>query len=102
MSIEPTLPAAPPALEPRLVSIRDAAAALGISDRSMTTLLDEQLIASVKIGARRLVVVPSLDDYIANLLAYGIEPPAPKRKRGRPRSVPRPAGPGRPWKAPGA
>lgn len=82
------------------MSVHAGAQALGVSDRTMITLLNEELIASVKIGARRLVVVPSLDDYIAALLDYGTQPPPAKPKRGRPRSVPRPAGPGQPWAKP--
>jgi hypothetical protein len=105
MTAEPDQPPAGPPpharlpIEPRLCSIDDAAQALGISYRLMKTLIDEGLVGSVKIGARRLVVVPSLDAYIAALLAYGTEP-APKRKRGRPRKLPRPNYPGAPWTGP--
>lgn len=52
---------------PLLVSVKDAAAALGISTWSCYQLLDAQKIESRYIGRRRLVEVESLRKYVKNL-----------------------------------
>ena len=53
--------------EPLLISVKEAAALLGISRNYMYGLLDEQLIECRYIGRRRLVLRASLEQYIERL-----------------------------------
>lgn len=49
------------------ISTKETARLLGLSRNHVYDLLDEQAIESRYIGRRRLVVVASLNDYIAGL-----------------------------------
>lgn len=62
------IPTAPSA-EPLLVSIREAAELLGISQRMTIKLVDAGELRSLKIGRRRLVPMAAVRDYIAERLA---------------------------------
>ena len=54
-------------IEPIFVSVAAAAAALSLNRATVYKLLDAQVIASHYQGRRRLVSVPSLREYAANL-----------------------------------
>ena len=56
-------------LAPIFVSVKDAAALLGISPWSMYQLLDDGKVESRYQGRRRLVVLTSLREHAANLPA---------------------------------
>lgn len=53
--------------DPISVSVKDAAAMTGLSKWTIYKRLDEKVIQSAYDGSRRLVVVESLRQYIANL-----------------------------------
>lgn len=59
--------ARPGQIDPIFVSVKDAAAALGLSTWQTYQLLDAQKIESRYQGRRRLVVVESLREYARNL-----------------------------------
>jgi excisionase family DNA binding protein len=50
-----------------LVSISEAAAALGISHRSVRGLIYTGKIRSCKVGARRLIAVEDLESFVRSL-----------------------------------
>jgi len=54
-------------IDPIFVSVKDAAAALGLSPMAVYRLLDQQAIASQYQGRKRLVSVESLREYAAGL-----------------------------------
>lgn len=56
-------------IEPRLIRVADAAAALGIGRTTAYTLIDSGELSTVTVGRRRLVVATSLDKYVARLVA---------------------------------
>jgi excisionase family DNA binding protein len=51
----------------RLTSIDSAAESLGISKRKTYQLIAERRLRTVKLGKRHLVVVTSIDEFIAEL-----------------------------------
>jgi excisionase family DNA binding protein len=59
---------------PITVSVKDAAAMMGVSAFTMYDLLNKQLIVSVYQGRRRLVNVESLRAYITSLPTEPTEP----------------------------
>ena len=61
----PYAPIQAPAVEPILVTVRAAAGALGISDRTLWRLVLEGHLPSVKILGRRMVSVDDLKAYVA-------------------------------------
>ncbi len=72
----------------KLFSRGDAAAALRISLRKVDDLLASGRLNSVRIGRRRLVPAPALEEFVAALSAA---PAAPRRRRpgrGRPGKPP--------------
>lgn len=52
---------------PRLLTKGTAARALGVSERTIDTLIRSGDLRSVKVGKRRLVPVQALDKYVADL-----------------------------------
>ena len=60
---------------PIAVSVKDAAAKIGVAPMTIYRLCDAQAIESVYLGRKRLVLVDSLRDYVANLPTT---PPAPE------------------------
>lgn len=54
-------------LEPRLVSVNQAAEALGIGRDLAYRLIAKGVLASIKVGKRRLVPVQALDELVADL-----------------------------------
>jgi excisionase family DNA binding protein len=46
------------------LSVAEAAKALGISDRTVTTLISEGKIPNVKVGGRRLIPVDALREFV--------------------------------------
>jgi excisionase family DNA binding protein len=50
-----------------LVSISEAAAALGLSHRTVRSLVYAGTLRSIKIGARRLIAVDDLEGYVRSL-----------------------------------
>lgn len=52
---------------PRLLRRGAAARALGVSERTVDTLIRSGELPSVKIGKRRLIPVQALDEYVADL-----------------------------------
>jgi excisionase family DNA binding protein len=57
-----------PSPQPRpLVSVPEAAAALGISHRSVRGLVYAGKLRSVKVGARRLIAVDDLGSFVRSL-----------------------------------
>lgn len=54
---------------PRLVSVKGAAAALGIAETACWALVDNGRgpLRSVKVGRRRLIPVAALDEYVTSL-----------------------------------
>ena len=54
-------------IDPISISVKDAAAALGVSPMQIYRLCDKQAIESVYLGRKRLVLVTSLREYAANL-----------------------------------
>lgn len=52
---------------PLLLSLNDAAKAIGVCRATFYELLNKDLIQSVKIGSRRLIVQESLISYVDNL-----------------------------------
>jgi excisionase family DNA binding protein len=57
-------PSPPPRL---LVSVTEAAAALGISHRSVRGLVYAGKLRSLKVGARRLIAVEDLEGFVRSL-----------------------------------
>lgn len=55
------------AMSPLLLSVNDAAAALGIGPAQMWRLLAAHEVESVKIGRRRLIPAEALEDYVARI-----------------------------------
>lgn len=53
--------------EPLLLNVAEAAASLGIGRRKMYELLDEKVIASVRIGRARRVPRQELERYVEEL-----------------------------------
>ena len=60
--------------EPITVSVKTAAQMTGLSNWTIYKLLDAQKVTSVYEGTRRLVLVASLRDYVANLPTERPEP----------------------------
>ena len=57
-----------PNAQPRLlVSISEAAAALGLSQRTVRNLLYAGRLRSIKVGARRLIAVDDLGAFVRSL-----------------------------------
>ena len=54
-------------IDPISISVKDAAATLGVSPMTVYRLCDAQAIESVYLGRKRLVLVASLREYAANL-----------------------------------
>lgn len=54
---------------PLLLSLNDAARAIGVCRATFYELLNQGLIESVKIGTRRLIVQESLISYVESLQA---------------------------------
>lgn len=54
-------------IDPISISVKDAAEAMGVSSMQIYRLCDKQLIESVYEGRKRLVLVASLREYVANL-----------------------------------
>lgn len=52
---------------PRLLRRGAAARALGVSERTVDTLIRSGDLRSVKIGKRRLIPVQALDEFVADL-----------------------------------
>jgi excisionase family DNA binding protein len=59
--------ASPPTPEPLLLSIKDAALALGISSWTVYKLADEGYLESRYIGKRRLIPAESVKEYASGL-----------------------------------
>lgn len=60
---------------PITVSVKDAAAKIGVAPMTIYRLCDAQAIESVYLGRKRLVLVASLREYVKNL---PVTPPAPE------------------------
>ena len=65
---KPPTPDAAPGVEPRLVSINDAAAMLGVGRDTIYKLLKSGKLRSLKFGSRHVVVVASIDALLAAML----------------------------------
>lgn len=52
---------------PITVSVKDAAAKIGVAPMTIYRLCDAQAIESVYLGRKRLVLLASLREYVANL-----------------------------------
>lgn len=61
----------PVPVEPIAVDLREAARRLGVSPRTMATMVAERQIESFTIGRRRLVPVAALTEYVARALRRG-------------------------------
>ena len=66
-----------------LVSVREAAARLGVSRSSVYELLNAGRIESVKVGARRLVPSEALESFVAGLRSGVTENELGAGTRGR-------------------
>ena len=66
-------------IDPISISVKDAAAALGVSPITIYRLCDQQVIESRYQGRKRLVFVESLREYAANL---PVTAPAPEDVAG--------------------
>ena len=64
-----TRPPAPPALAPRLLTVAQAAAALGLGESTVHALVRAGEIESVKIGTARRIPVGALDGFVQRLRA---------------------------------
>ena len=71
-------PASPPSGPPRLLSIRDAADALGVGRSTIYTEMDAGRLRSVKVGRRRLIPSDAILTVIGD--AGGMARPSPLRK----------------------
>lgn len=60
----------PVAVEPLAVDLREAARRLGVSPRTVATMVAERKIESFTIGRRRLVPVAALSAYVAKALRW--------------------------------
>ena len=54
------------------LSVAEAAKALGISDRTVTTLISEGKIPNVRVGKRRLIPVDGLREWAKNRTEGGV------------------------------
>lgn len=56
-------------VEPRLLAVRDAATATGLSRSNIHKLIASGELASIKVGRRRLIPVAAIDEYVDRLRA---------------------------------
>lgn len=56
-------------VEPRLCTVRAAAEALAVSDRTVRKFIQDGSLRSVKVGGRRLVPTSALDEFVDTALA---------------------------------
>ena len=53
------------------ISVADAMSATGLGKTSMYELLNDGSIRSFKVGKKRLVILESIHEWIANMESYG-------------------------------
>jgi excisionase family DNA binding protein len=60
-------------LQPILVSVKDAMKATGLSKMTLYAMLRDGSLRSITAGKRRLVIVSSIHEWIANREKHGLD-----------------------------